>query len=280
MEKLLQWAVNNSDNSSLAEQAEAIRRGEAKPDPSKYNSKMLEAILGKDDATRMKDAVACISDPEDTLDNKLIALDNLELLIEGIDNARNIENMKLWPAIIKQLEAEEPEIRTATAWVCGTAVQNNPQAQKAFMENGGLEPLLKLLQNDTDKNVRNKAQYAISGFLKHNQAGVIEFEKSNGFETLQKILKEDTDATILRKVVFLYNTLVFDSDTLATRCVEDGTLKDLEKILVKYTSEEEDEDMSKTPVSDELKKSCEAAKAKFGGENLQLAESEWKDLSA
>ena len=54
MEKLLQWAVNNSDNNSLAEQAAAIRRGEAVPDPKRYDPKVLEAILGKDDATRMK----------------------------------------------------------------------------------------------------------------------------------------------------------------------------------------------------------------------------------
>lgn len=57
MEKLLQWAVNNSDNSSLAEQAAAIRRGEAQPDPKRYDPKVLEAILGKDDATRMKGKV-------------------------------------------------------------------------------------------------------------------------------------------------------------------------------------------------------------------------------
>lgn len=54
MEKLLQWAVDNSNTNSLSEQADAIRRGEAKPDPSKYDPKILEAILGKDDATRMK----------------------------------------------------------------------------------------------------------------------------------------------------------------------------------------------------------------------------------
>jgi hypothetical protein len=54
MEKLLQWAVNNTDNASLAEQAAAIRRGEAQPDPKRYDPKILEAILGKDDATRMK----------------------------------------------------------------------------------------------------------------------------------------------------------------------------------------------------------------------------------
>lgn len=54
MEKLLQWAVNNSDQDALKKQAEAIRKGETKADPSKFDPAMIEAILGKDDATRMK----------------------------------------------------------------------------------------------------------------------------------------------------------------------------------------------------------------------------------
>ncbi|KAI9345065.1 armadillo-type protein [Pilaira anomala] len=292
MEKLLQWAVNNTDQDALSKQAEAIRRGEAKPDPSKYDPKVLEAILGKDDATRMKDAVACISDPEDTVQNKEIALDNLELLIEGIDNACNIENMKLWPAIIEQLESEHAPVRKGTAWVCGTAVQNNPKAQKAFLEHGGLKPLLSLLK-DEDKMVRNKAQYAISGFLKHHQAGVDAFKALNGFEALHDILKSPTtDPAMLRKVVFLYNSLVFDDEALSKELVKNGTLDDLIKVLVKYTKEEEDEDMvekalrtihsllvkSKTNVSAELKQHVQEAKEKYGAENLGLADSEWKDL--
>lgn len=43
----------------------------------------------------------------------------------------DLENMKLWPAIIAQLNNEHAEIRKGVAWVCGTAVQNNPKAQKA-----------------------------------------------------------------------------------------------------------------------------------------------------
>ncbi|KAI8638341.1 armadillo-type protein [Parasitella parasitica] len=291
MEKLLQWAVNNSDNNSLAEQAAAIRRGEAKPDPTKYDPKFLEAILGKDDATRMKDAVKCISDPEDTIENKKIALDNLELLIEGIDNARNMENMKLWPAVIKEMDNKAPEVRKGIAWVCGTTVQNNPEAQK-FMDNGGLEPLVKLL-NDEDESVRNKAQYAISGFLKHNKAGVEAFDKLDGFDQLHNILKNCQDASMLRKVVFLYNSLVFDDDIgLTERLVKDGILDDLQKVLVKYTKEQEDEDMvektlrtihsiitkRKIAPSSELKEQCKAAKEKYGAENLGLVDSEWKDL--
>ena len=43
----------------------------------------------------------------------------------------DIENMKLWPPLLSQLNAEEPEIRKGVAWVCGTAMQNNPKAQEA-----------------------------------------------------------------------------------------------------------------------------------------------------
>jgi hsp70-interacting protein len=54
MEKLLQWAINNTDQEQLRKEADAIKRGEKKIDPSKFDPKMIEAILGKDDATRMK----------------------------------------------------------------------------------------------------------------------------------------------------------------------------------------------------------------------------------
>lgn len=43
----------------------------------------------------------------------------------------DIEAMNLWPALLGQLTAPEPEIRKGVAWVCGTAVQNNPKAQTA-----------------------------------------------------------------------------------------------------------------------------------------------------
>ncbi|CAO3593683.1 unnamed protein product [Absidia cylindrospora] len=104
MEKLLQWAVNNSDQEQLQRDAEAVRRGDYKPDPSKFNPRVIEAILGKDDATRMKEAVQCMTNPNDTIENKEIAMDNFEMLIEGIDNAKNIQNMGLWPVLIQLLQ--------------------------------------------------------------------------------------------------------------------------------------------------------------------------------
>ncbi|KAI9264453.1 armadillo-type protein [Sporodiniella umbellata] len=147
--------------------------------------------------------------------------------------------MKLWPAIIAQLTADAPEVRKGTAWVCGTAVQNNTQAQKAFMKHGGLEPLLKLLSEDTDSQVRNKALYAISGFIKHNDEGRQAFEQQGGYKVMRAIMKGE-DVNMLRKVVFLYNSLMFDDPALPKKLAEDGTLDEFKRVMAEYS---EDEDM-------------------------------------
>ncbi|KAI8372954.1 armadillo-type protein [Radiomyces spectabilis] len=292
MEKLLQWAVQNSDKEELQRTAEAVRSGNANIDPKKFDPAVIEAILGKDDATRMKEALQCICDPEDTIENKEIALDNFELLIEGIDNAKNIENMKLWPQIIGQLGAKEVEVRKGIAWICGTAVQNNPEAQKAFLNNGGLEPLLNLLKNkDEDKEVRSKAQYAISGFLKHFPEGMTAFKELNGFDAFVDIVQRDEDPAIVRKVIFLYNILMLDDRDLAILLIQKGSMHDLDTIIAKYT-EADDEDMvekalralytmlseSNTPTPPDAKKHAQEAASKFGQANLGLDKSEWSLL--
>jgi hypothetical protein len=87
MEKLLQWAVNHTDQNALAEQAAAIRRGEALPDPKRYDPKVLEAILGKDDATRMKGNLHYKKKKFFPLKNvKLISLFFIYLLIQRLLN--------------------------------------------------------------------------------------------------------------------------------------------------------------------------------------------------
>lgn len=39
--------------------------------------------------------------------------------------------MNLWPKLISFLSLPEVSLRVHAVWVCGTAVQNNPKAQKA-----------------------------------------------------------------------------------------------------------------------------------------------------
>jgi len=293
MEKLLQWAINNTDQEQLREEAEAIKRGEKQPDPSKFDPKIIEAILGKDDATRMKEAVDCISDPKETVESKVIALDNLELLIEGIDNAMNLENMNLWPAIIAQLSNKEVEIRKGTAWVCGTAVQNNPKSQVAFLNNNGLEPLLSLLRNPSEnKEVRAKAQYALSGLIKHCPEAIEQFRNKGGFDVLAEIVKNAEDSSTLRKTIFLYNSLMLENAALAKLLVDQDIPAALANVLTKAIDEDDEDLAEKTLraaytlieqtsifVPPKLASETIRARDKFGADSLGLSNEEWSALT-
>ena len=55
---------------------------------------------GPSDATLLKEAMAAIQSPDASNENKLVAFDNFEQLIENIDNANNIESLGLWTPLI------------------------------------------------------------------------------------------------------------------------------------------------------------------------------------
>ncbi len=78
----------------------------------------------------MQESMKAIRSPDISLDNKLVAFDNLEQLIENIDNANNMESLGLWTPLMGQLDSEEADMRRMAAWCFGTAVQNNVKAQE------------------------------------------------------------------------------------------------------------------------------------------------------
>jgi hsp70-interacting protein len=120
---LFKWGIQNSD----ASQGESPSAPPREP----LNAEILAALMGgPSDADRMKDAMAAIQDPEVDLENKMIAFDNLEQLVENIDNANNMEPLGLWAPLVKLLESEEKDLRMMAAWCAGTAVQNNVKAQE------------------------------------------------------------------------------------------------------------------------------------------------------
>lgn len=116
----------------------------------------------------MVEAMEAIQDSEVSLDQKMIAFDNFELLIEQLDNANNIENLKLWEPLISMLSSPESELRRMAAWCCGTAVQNNEKSQAAFNAHNGVPKLLELALKDPANEVRKKAVYALSSQIRNS----------------------------------------------------------------------------------------------------------------
>lgn len=95
------------------------------------NQEAINALMGgPSDAELMKQSMAAIQSPDLPLDQKLIAFDNLEQLIEIVDNANNMESLGLWTPLVKELSNEVFEMRRMAAWCLGTAVQNNVKSQE------------------------------------------------------------------------------------------------------------------------------------------------------
>ncbi|KAJ3356722.1 hsp70 nucleotide exchange factor fes1 [Entophlyctis luteolus] len=177
---LLQWAIINK--ATAAEDAPSATPTPAAP----IDPKWVDVILGKSDSVRMKECVEELQKESNSLEVKLQAFDELEMLAESLDNANDFKILGLWQPIIEILRTNlEPEMRAFAAWVLGTAVQNNPRAQsdvscsgnwtfgpaqmfQQFIEANGLPALLNSLSADSSPDVRAKCMACLSGLLRQN----------------------------------------------------------------------------------------------------------------
>ncbi|KAJ3885073.1 Le.MFB2 [Lentinula edodes] len=241
MQSLLRWGIENSTpqntnttpntttptpNTTNNNNAPPARRTDLHPE-------IIDLLLGKSDAQLMKEAMAIAVDEGNTEEDRVSALDNLEMvsyfivvvvvvvvvLIEQIDNANDLANLKMWDPLHALLTSSTDSITTQTLWVIGTALQNNPSAQDAYLKLNPLPTLTSFLSPTTSpspsKHLRSKAIYALSGLLKHNapallQLGVTDADGCDGWDKIRLAL-QDPDISIRRKTLFLLNALLISS---------------------------------------------------------------------
>lgn len=229
MESLLRWGIENSATEADSEAPQPPPRDISKLDPG-----IIDAILGKPDSVKMKEALGVALDESVPEDARLIALDDFEMLIESIDNANDITSMKMWEPLIGLLSSPSDAIRMNTLWILGTAIQNNPKAQTAFLSHAPLSKVLYLLQPnlvDHTAQTRSKAVYCLSASLRHNRAAVEGLEALQGWQVLKGGLT-DPDPTVRRKVAFLLNALLLpdnSDDQVLTTTTHDLTRDALQK---------------------------------------------------
>lgn len=166
MNQLLKWGVENSANSSTDPTS-------TDRDATRPNADALNALFGgPSDADLMRESMTAILSPNITLDNKIVAFDNFEQLIETIDNANNMEPLGLWAPLVGLLSSEEADLRRYAAWCLGTAVQNNVKAQEKLLGTDAIPTLVKLSIEDSSEQVRRKAIYALSSETRNYQPGL------------------------------------------------------------------------------------------------------------
>ncbi|KAG0706248.1 armadillo-type protein [Suillus ampliporus] len=199
MQSLLRWGVENSSP------------GSAPPVPgNNLDPGIIDHILGKPDAQLMKEALQIGVDETQAEDDRLKALDDLEMLVQNIDNANDLKKLKMWEPLHGLLLASgtSDALKMQTLWIIGTALQNNPAAQLAYVD---LEPLPALVRSLSPSynsaETRSRAVYALSGLLKLNAVAVQQMSAAGGWSALRTSL-EDSEIRVRRKTAFLLNTLL------------------------------------------------------------------------
>ena len=178
MNQLLKWSLENSENPS-ADSSSTTDPEVSRPSGRPVNADALNSLFGgPTDADMMKESMAIVVSPDISMENKLVAFENFEQLIEQVDNANNMEPLGLWPPLVSLLENEQADLRRFACWCIGTAVQNNSKCQEKPVSLGIIPNLVKLAIDDSAEAVRRKAIYALSSEVRNFQPGLDEALKA------------------------------------------------------------------------------------------------------
>ncbi|KAF9526437.1 nucleotide exchange factors-like protein [Crepidotus variabilis] len=211
MQSILRWSIENSAQDGAPRQGPPAERKD-------LDSGVIDMILGKPDAVQMKEDMDIAVDLNKAEDERIEALDHLEMLIEHIDNANDLQKLGLWEPLHGLLteESSTAGIKSQALWVIGTAVQNNPTAQDAYFSLDPLSLLLSFLAPypASSQASRSKAIYALSALLKHNAPAVqlLSTLGLQGWPRLRDALK-DPAIPVRRKIVFLLSSLLIPTSS-------------------------------------------------------------------
>ncbi|KAL2863019.1 Hsp70 nucleotide exchange factor FES1 [Aspergillus lucknowensis] len=198
MNNLLKWGIEHSTKPGQQPGAlDANTEGDSPNTSRGITPQMLNALFGgPSEADLMKAAMETLRSDDVDLENKLIAFDNFEQLIESIDNANNLEPLGLWTPLVDLLKHEEPDMRRMAAWCIGTAVQNNEKAQDKLIVMNAIPTLVSLSTQDPTTAVRKKAIYAISSGVRNYQPSMDELSKflPDGYTNGEKVDAGDMEA--------------------------------------------------------------------------------------
>ncbi|KAI9727173.1 MAG: hsp70 nucleotide exchange factor fes1 [Chrysothrix sp. TS-e1954] len=211
LNSLLKWGIRNSENAREDPTSQSDPKAERDGSQGLDQETIAALFGGPSDADRMKDAMAAIISPQVDLDNKLIAFDNFEQLIENLDNANNMQPLCLWMPLVDQLDNPEGRLRAMAAWCIATAVQNNEKSQERCLAIGAIPRLVQMALHDDVQQARKKAVFALSSEIRNYppalSAAIQELPQEYGDQS--KIEAGDMDAidNIIGKLRESYSTM-------------------------------------------------------------------------
>jgi len=146
-------------------------------------------------------------DPEQYSD----IFENLLDHVDSIDVANDFAKLGGVKVMKSCLDSCHSTIRCHAANLLAELAQNNPQCQTAIKNEHLLKYLLELLDGDDDSNLRIKALYAISCYLRNNSDGREEFLQLDGFSYLLRALQSGIEKLQLKAAFLLMSMCTEDT---------------------------------------------------------------------
>ncbi|GFR47185.1 hypothetical protein Agub_g8777, partial [Astrephomene gubernaculifera] len=214
MEDLLHWAIANSDPGKLAAQAEEAQRIQMVKDLKEQRRRvkeLLDHVRSQPTETDMlKEGIAILRRPAASETELLAALQTLQVLVEPIDNANDLQPLGGIAPVVTQLTHGSPEVAAAAAHVLGTAASNNPTFQRQLLSDhpGIVSTLLQVSQSAQEESAV-KGMYAVAALVRNTQEARRAFVDAGGFSHLELLLRGGLVAPrVKRKALSLFMDLV------------------------------------------------------------------------
>jgi hypothetical protein len=196
----------------------------------------------------MKECVQVILS-DTNIDDKLVAFEDLEMLVESLDNANGITGMLLIYQTYDHLDygrillpnliqtSQSCECTLLGPWELQFRIMNVPRTTYVlylphikFLESDGLSPIIHAIK-DTDVETAGKALRCVSGLIQHNKTAFKEFYNCGGFRILAEILSQSSELKIINRTVFLMTSLL-QSDTVKIPSFIAADKEGMPKIIV------------------------------------------------
>ena len=214
---ILKWTLAQTDGGAPTTEAKPM----SAEDKAFLENAMKELTV--DQVEDMKNIIKVLAkeDGEDTFEEKRDALDKLQDIVGFIDYARGgyhvcdtscycHDTHDVHPdffivggygPLALCLRSKDPEVRGQAAGVFAELLQNHPKTQGWALEQGLLQDLLKLTEEESSAPVMAKLFLAISAMVGSFAPAKQVFVESNGLAILEEVLQSESSSLVRRAVL-------------------------------------------------------------------------------
>ena len=137
------------------------------------------------------------------------------------------------PLFIKLLSENKPGIAEQAVWAIGNIAGDCIFYRDTILKSGGLEPLIRIVQNTTDKSLIKQGAWAISNLCRGSPLPKYDFVKAS-IPTLCQVLKMGLidDKDILADCCWAISYLTEGAKSKIQKVIETGVVPAIVKIII------------------------------------------------